>query len=85
MSRDKWTLLYVSSPYFQTKTIQILLKHIAYVTITNFINNLMNIMLGDWARVKILFCIKKKKSLTPCYIYIYIYIYITLLQIQFIS
>ena len=37
----------------------------------------MNITLGDWARVKILFCIKKKKSLTPCYIYIYIYNFTT--------
>ena len=50
-SRDEWTLLYITSPYFQTKTIQILLKHIGYVTITNFINNLMNITLGDWVIV----------------------------------
>ena len=59
-SRDEWNLLYITSPYFQTKTIQILLKHIGYVTITNFINKIMNIMLGDWARVKIISCIKKK-------------------------
>ena len=49
-SRDEWTLLYITSPYFQTKIIQILLKHIAYVTIINFINNLMNIALEDWLK-----------------------------------
>ena len=43
--------IYITSPYFQTKTIQILLKHIAFVIITNLINNFMNITLGDWLKI----------------------------------
>ena len=47
LEQHEWALLYITSTYFQTKTIHILLKHIEYVTITIFINNLMNIALED--------------------------------------
>ena len=67
--------IYITGPYFQTKTIQILLKHIEYITITNFINNLMNIMHGDLLKI----------INTMLHTHTHTHTHITLLQIQFIS
>ena len=37
----------ITGQYLQNKTIHILLMHIAYITITTFMDNLMNIELED--------------------------------------